>query len=292
MIFNKYILLMIIGTIGGTHVLAHRGNIYANLQPETEEHILRAEPRLHIIFDLGGVLIDTDQKAFMHMVGTFSLVKMALSQGNPRVCLMEQLDDLQPHTTNDPVIFDEQGLRMPALMSDWLSGRSGLDIIQTVGKRVELNSPLGRMAQAIFDPESFANNQKISEKGSRFVQECLATGHCTYVLSNWDKDSFVLMRQKHGQFFDLFDDIVTSGECGICKPDTRIYQELCQRNNLETQLCVFIDNQEENVNAARALGMHAILFTDWKSTRMQLLAIQDQVSNSAWYAAKKAFANA
>ncbi len=58
----------------------------------------------------------------------------------------------------------------------------------------------------------------------------------------------------------LFDDIVCSAVVGMAKPEPRIYQLAAERLRLATEECVFIDDLERNVLAARETGMSAIHF--------------------------------
>lgn len=254
--------------------------------------ILLTEPRLNVIFDLGGVLVETQTTAFMRKIGTVSLAAFALRHGNPRTVLMQKLDEIKPHAAGDQVVLDDGGARVPALMCDWLSGTAGLEILQLIGQSVDLKSTLGRMASAIFDPAQFVQNQQISRIGTNFVHNCALSGHHTFILSNWDRDSFALMQEAHAPFFELFDGWLISGQCGMLKPDIRMYQELCAQHHLDPHSCVFIDNQAENIAAARAAGMHGILFTDWKSARRELASIQNHIAQSAWYTAQRAYESA
>ncbi len=59
---------------------------------------------------------------------------------------------------------------------------------------------------------------------------------------------------------DLFDSIVCSAVVGMAKPDHRIYRLTAERLSLPTEECVFIDDTEGNVEAAREVGMAAIHF--------------------------------
>ena len=61
---------------------------------------------------------------------------------------------------------------------------------------------------------------------------------------------------------DMFDLIVDSSEVGMRKPDHRIYRMALQRLGVEPEESVFLDDAAGNVEAARALGMHAILVED------------------------------
>lgn len=56
-----------------------------------------------------------------------------------------------------------------------------------------------------------------------------------------------------------FDTVVISGEEGFMKPDERIYRIACERLGIEPAEAVFVDDFDTNVEAARLLGMRAIL---------------------------------
>ena len=61
---------------------------------------------------------------------------------------------------------------------------------------------------------------------------------------------------------EMFDVIVDSSAVGIRKPDHRIYRMALQQLGVEPEESVFLDDAAGNVEAARALGMHAILVED------------------------------
>lgn len=61
---------------------------------------------------------------------------------------------------------------------------------------------------------------------------------------------------------DLFDEITLSAEVGLVKPDARIYQKAMESLQVLPQESLFVDDTLKNVEAARALGMHWIHFTD------------------------------
>jgi len=58
----------------------------------------------------------------------------------------------------------------------------------------------------------------------------------------------------------LFHDIVSSAVVGVAKPKREIYELAAQRLELEPEDCVFIDDAERNVVAAREVGMQAVHF--------------------------------
>jgi putative hydrolase of the HAD superfamily len=58
----------------------------------------------------------------------------------------------------------------------------------------------------------------------------------------------------------LFDTLVCSAEVGVAKPDPAIYTLAAVRLGVRPEACVFVDDHEANVCAARAVGMHAVLY--------------------------------
>jgi putative hydrolase of the HAD superfamily len=59
---------------------------------------------------------------------------------------------------------------------------------------------------------------------------------------------------------ELFEVVVDSCEVGMRKPDARIYLLTCERIGVAPEASVFIDDNAENIAAARALGMETVHF--------------------------------
>ena len=58
--------------------------------------------------------------------------------------------------------------------------------------------------------------------------------------------------------YHLFDDVISSAVVGMAKPDHRIYRLAAERLELPVEECLFIDDAERNVDAAREVGMSAV----------------------------------
>lgn len=56
----------------------------------------------------------------------------------------------------------------------------------------------------------------------------------------------------------LFDTVVCSATVGVAKPDERAYLLAAERLHLAPEECLFVDDAEANVAAARAVGMAAV----------------------------------
>lgn len=83
----------------------------------------------------------------------------------------------------------------------------------------------------------------------------------TAIISN----SFVGARTREQEcyHFDAMTDlIIYSHEVGIAKPDQRIFELTCERLSVQPAEMIFLDDVEGHVKAARAFGIHAILFQE------------------------------
>jgi putative hydrolase of the HAD superfamily len=63
------------------------------------------------------------------------------------------------------------------------------------------------------------------------------------------------------EILDLFDVVVCSGDEGVVKPDPAIFELTLERLGVAPEEAIFIDDYPGHVEAARALGLHAIRFT-------------------------------
>jgi epoxide hydrolase-like predicted phosphatase len=78
------------------------------------------------------------------------------------------------------------------------------------------------------------------------------------VLSNADR-SLRARLESELAMHHLFDDIVVSAEVGMAKPQPEIFRLAADRLGLAPKACVFVDDWDQNVEAARAVGMQAVL---------------------------------
>ena len=62
----------------------------------------------------------------------------------------------------------------------------------------------------------------------------------------------------------LFDELIISAEVKLVKPDPRIFQLATERLGVQPAEVIFIDDIEENVEAARRQGMIALVYSDTK----------------------------
>jgi putative hydrolase of the HAD superfamily len=90
-----------------------------------------------------------------------------------------------------------------------------------------------------------------------------------YFLSNMS-EPFSRMLEQSYDFLKWFDGGIFSGDVQLIKPEQAIYEMLQTRYSLDPASIVFIDDMAYNVEAARALGWHAIHFTSAAQLRAEL----------------------
>ncbi|MFD4636781.1 HAD family hydrolase [Lentzea sp. NPDC058436] len=132
------------------------------------------------------------------------------------------------------------------------------ELITTTGSAVDENGLLRRMfGGATPDPAMV-----------ELVRKARAAGLHTALLSNswgegYPKDLLI----------ELFDTVVISGRIGLRKPDERIYHHTLERIGVPAARAVFYDDAPINVEAAQAVGMHALRHTGAEATRAHLATL-------------------
>ena len=99
--------------------------------------------------------------------------------------------------------------------------------------------------------------------------ELRVKGYEIYGLTNWSMETFPEAREHFG-ILQLIDRYVVSGAEGLVKPDPRLFHVLLDRYGLKAEECIFVDDNPDNVAAARALGMEGIVFHGAEDLRKQL----------------------
>lgn len=90
-----------------------------------------------------------------------------------------------------------------------------------------------------------------------------------YGLSNWSAETFPIALERFS-FFKLFDGIVVSGEEKLIKPDEKIFRIILERYHLDPKSTLFIDDNRNNIEAAKAIGFSTIHVTEQTDLRQEL----------------------
>ena len=193
-----------------------------------------------IVFDLGGVMVDFAPRAYLV----------------DRICneeIEEQVYDL--------TFGSEEWKQLDAgLVSRFDGNQAMLRNAKAAGREFEVQGVL----------DDWMHILRPRRKMQELVQKLKAHGYCVYYLSNIPEDVLALLMER--DFQGLFDGGVASCEVHVNKPDPRIYQALLDKYGLKASESVFIDDRQDNVQAAFELGFVGIRMKDSVGTLVRSLA--------------------
>lgn len=191
----------------------------------------------NVIFDLGGVVLEW----------------------NPDAILESHYADAGVRAAVKSALFAHP---------DWLQLDRGTlteaQAISRVAQRIGMAN--GELAELF---EAARRSLRPKADSVALLDELAARGVPLYCLSNMPAATFAYLRDRY-PFWKVFRGIVISGEIRMLKPDREIFEYILHRYSLPPASTVFIDDHAPNVQAAGALGLHAILFRDALQCRAEL----------------------
>ena len=184
--------------------------------------------RSNIIFDFGGVLLDWDPR-YLYRDYFKDDAKMEKFLGE--ICTGEwnsQMDAGKP--------FAEAVKELSAQHPEWQKEIEMYHTGWTKMLKGQLDDGVGLM-------------QKLKGEGKFTL----------YGLTNWSAETFPHAFNNY-RFLDDFEGIVGSGEEKMKKPEKRIFHIILERYHLDPDTCIFIDDNQANVDMANHVGIHGILW--------------------------------
>ncbi|MBR5100951.1 MAG: HAD family phosphatase [Bacteroidales bacterium] len=101
------------------------------------------------------------------------------------------------------------------------------------------------------------------------VRDFKQRGYGIYGLTNWAAETFYTIVNDY-PVFALLDGMVVSGDVRLLKPDADIFYCLLDKYSLKAEESLFIDDNAENVEGARKVGLEAHRFTNAEELRTWL----------------------
>ncbi|MEF9920664.1 MAG: HAD family phosphatase [Erysipelotrichaceae bacterium] len=115
----------------------------------------------------------------------------------------------------------------------------------------------------------------VKEEVLSYAYSLQKEGYKIYLLSNLSAGSHDYIRNINN-FFDEFDGFVLSYEVGLVKPDAEIYKTLLRKYELRSTQCIFIDDLKANIEQAIALGIHGVVFNNFKQVSEAVQSIIEE----------------
>jgi len=178
-----------------------------------------------VIFDWGGVLIDEPRPYFFR----FWANKLAVPVAAYQKAHLPLLAEFETGRIDEKVF--------------WSRLCSELNVAEPQ------NSSLWR--------EAFEVEYRPREQMFSLAEKLHNNGYVVALLSNTEMPSVKFFREQN---YDMFDELIFSCEEGFAKPDRRIYQIALERLRIEPGEGLFIDDRDQNIEAAKQLGLQAVLF--------------------------------
>jgi epoxide hydrolase-like predicted phosphatase len=185
-----------------------------------------------IIFDFGGVLINIS-----YHLTTMALNCLSLREGEVHFSQKEQMDFFNAF---------EKGELTPEQFRKEL--------------RMILNNPA---CDAVLDRAWNAMLLDLPRDRIEFVQQ-LKQKKRTFLLSNTNRihqlafETIIDQTVGYRVFEQAFDKIYYSHEIGVRKPDSESFLYVLEKNNLNASKTLFIDDSEQNIVGAKAVGLQII----------------------------------
>ena len=102
-----------------------------------------------------------------------------------------------------------------------------------------------------------------------WLTELKERGYRIYILSNYGEHLFNQTKEKM-EFLKLTEGAVFSYKCKMLKPEKEIYEFLRNEFELNLEECVFLDDRQENIEAAKAAGIQGIWFQNYRQAKKKL----------------------
>jgi epoxide hydrolase-like predicted phosphatase len=104
----------------------------------------------------------------------------------------------------------------------------------------------------------------------RELKQHYKIGLLSNVGTPWITDYFLTEQEQA-----LFDEMVFSFQVGMTKPDPRIFQLVCERLQVEPAQAVMVDDIDRYCEAAREVGMKAVVYENFQQFRRDIAALLD-----------------
>ncbi len=236
-----------------------------------------------IIWDLGGVICATNKWGMAYEIGLFKpFMYLLLDWKNPakiQKLLFQILSEVEtPEIPDFKLAVIADGTPMPYIVCQYQAGKKrGPDAIAQAKQYIEKlpenrfssnreKDLIIRTIEVMFNPDILARNTYMIPEGvALFKEVCEArnadnsTKNKCIACSNWDAVSFHKFALAHENVFNLFEGrIEISGINHLLKPNPETYIALLKKYSLNPEDCLFIDDQEINVQAAQAVGIPSL----------------------------------
>lgn len=110
---------------------------------------------------------------------------------------------------------------------------------------------------------------RVSKKNTDLIKRLKAAGIGVYYLSNTNEHAFEFMTSTY-EVFSYMDGGIASYRDGVIKPSADIFELFLSRYGKTAEECVFVDDMPQNVDGAKAVGLHGIVLKNIDDLEVEL----------------------
>lgn len=103
-----------------------------------------------------------------------------------------------------------------------------------------------------------------------WIRAMKKAGYQVYILSNYGSWTYEKTKENALNFLEDVDGAIFSYEVKQIKPNSEIFQSLFTKYSLQAEESVFLDDLPVNIEGAKAVGMHGIVFADLEEALVEL----------------------
>lgn len=106
-----------------------------------------------------------------------------------------------------------------------------------------------------------------------WIRAMKKAGYHVYILSNYGSYTYEKTKEEALNFLEEADGAIFSYEIKQIKPDAAIFEALFEKYQIRAEESVFLDDLAANIEGAKRVGMHGIVFTGIEDAKVQLKAL-------------------
>lgn len=241
-----------------------------------------------IVCDIGGVLLTTSKVRLGQTLGWWNLTKYCVLDVKSPLHITSTVQALLNYMGTYEGVSQATAMNtpLPLSLAEWQSGqRSNAQIKEhlkkcidtmahdtSIPKEQQCSQREQELLYSVVDILTDPALQITTKKPLPAVVDLLhevqhANGkQITFIIaSNMERECYDPLLQKFPDVFELFDhgrNAVISGtsRSHSLKPYKKFYEEILKKYHLKPEHCLFIDDKQENIDAARALGFNVFHF--------------------------------
>jgi putative hydrolase of the HAD superfamily len=248
------------------------------IQKETQPKVT------NIVIDLTNVLFLINVKGILKSIGIWNLCWYVLTKWkNPETVSFKFLEALHYASPPQYPLISYKNYKLPDCITANLLGYiTTQEVWATIKQAIHTFASqnyfqdaqekqiIAGLMENMFNLDRIKENMRPNEQLIRLLQNIKNKPYKLFLLTNVGHDTYDALKQTYPEVFTLFDGRIISAEVKQLKPYPPIYHTLINTYQLSPEESVFIDDQQDNIDAARIIGFNGITYHNYRTLEKEL----------------------